>query len=467
MSRQGKPGPNPPLPPEVINRIETVQQYLDLEEETTSEGREPTLAIRLDRTGGIDLNAQRAPLPFRQIGAPAPEPLIARQDHRPPSPPPPPPAGRIGSQPVIPPSPPVPPSPSFGLPAATWPAATTMVAPLVPAPPPAPSAPVAAPALVAPAPLAAPPLAAPPLVAPAAVAPIAPPAPVALPIVAPPQPTGTIGQHFSLKQPSSAEPSPLIAEPATTPVPQRSKGARPRAVELVWAAPDAEERARAAPSLAEALGPAAPSGEAANKQRAVHRALARGVPAEDLELALWDSVDDDGVLEPPLVIAAGELELLFDAAEYALTLAPLVRPFADGDGEIGERIDKLCGTAERMPQASSLVERELGELRRVWAEREIALPIDEIEAEARRILVTRRKFRVVEIFQGAHLAALLRSEAHSGPVPVYLPEEARGRLPLDHQLNARLLVQLFPRQAAGEACPLAAAALAIARVVRS
>ncbi len=469
-----------PVSPEAAARIETVQRYLnDLEEETTSEGREPTLAIRMDRTGGIDLKAQRSPLPFRQVSTA--EPPVARTEHRPPSPPPPPPPGRIGAIPVIPPQPPVPPAPSFGLPSSSWSLASPMVGPpsppvMPPTPPPVPAPPMAVSPMavsqmtvspMAAPPMAAPPMAAPPMVAPGPVAPpIMTPAPVAPPIVAPPQPAGTIGQTFSMKQQSAPDSSPVIAEPATAPVPQRSQSARARAVELVWAAADAEERARGVPSLAEALGPAQ-SAEAGNKQRAVHRALARGAAVEDMELALWDSVDEDGVLEPPIVIAAGELELLFDPAEYAVTLVPLVRPFADADGELGERIEKMAGAAERTPEASGLVERELGELRKVWEEREIPLPIDELESEARRILITKRKFRMADIFQSAHVAALLRTEAHGIPVPVYLPAEARSRLPLDHKLNARLLLQLFPRQVAGEACPLAAAALAIARVVRS
>lgn len=52
-------------------------------------------------------------------------------------------------------------------------------------------------------------------------------------------------------------------------------------------------------------------------------------------------------------------------------------------------------------------------------------------------------------------------------MPVHLPEDACSRLPLQHRVDARLPVQFSPRQLTDEACPLAAAAQAVVRVMRA
>lgn len=241
-------------------------------------------------------------------------------------------------------------------------------------------------------------------------------------------------------------------------------------MELLWAESDAERRARRAPALAEALGAPVQTDDLTERQeaseRAVHRAIARLAPVESAERALWDAVDEDGVFLPPLAVVAGELELLFDEIEYAQSLVPLLRPFAEGDEGIGEQIERVSAVASRTTGATGALTRAMKELRKAWGESEITVPLEEMEAEARRGLLMKRRLRTIDLFQGTHLVALLRTEAHPGPLPVYLPDAARGRLPLGHRMDARLLVQLFPRQVADEPSPLAALALAIARVVR-
>lgn len=270
-------------------------------------------------------------------------------------------------------------------------------------------------------------------------------------------------------RPASELPAPIAVEPAPS-APPRAAEKKGRAIELLWAADSAESRARRVPALAELLGAPATAEDPDERREAsgrqVLRLLSRMRPAEDLQAAFWDAVDEDGCFQAPLVLVTGELALLVDDAEYAKILAPMLRPVAESDGELGERIDNLVLTAERWPEASRLIERELSALERAWSEQEMPIPMEEIEADAKRALVKSRRFRTLSIFEATHLASAVHTEAHKEPLPVYLPEQARGRLPLEDRFDVRMLVQLFPRQIADEPSPLCGKVIALARVIR-
>jgi hypothetical protein len=235
-------------------------------------------------------------------------------------------------------------------------------------------------------------------------------------------------------------------------------------LELLWWSEDPARKTDLGPIVAAALG-AATEGDPITR-RAVHRTLARSTPVEDAEQALFDAVDEDGVLTPPLVMIAGELELVVEDVELIKTLATLARPFTQGDDEVKAGLDAALAAADRLPGAIKLITQKLAELRRAWIEAELSVSLADLEADAQQILVCARRFRTLEIFQSVHVVALLRTPAHKGPLPVYLPVAARDHLPLESRFDARLLVELRPRQVAGEDSPVAAAVLAIAREIR-
>jgi hypothetical protein len=131
-----------------------------------------------------------------------------------------------------------------------------------------------------------------------------------------------------------------------------------------------------------------------------------------------------------------------------------------------DQLDAAVAVADRLPGAIKLMIQKLAELRRAWIDAELSMPLADLEAEAQQILVCARRYRTLEIFQSVHVVALLRTQAHKGPLPVYLPAAARDYLPLESRFDARLLVELRPRQVAGEDSPVAAAVLAIAREIR-
>ncbi|APR76959.1 Outer membrane protein, OmpA/MotB family protein [Minicystis rosea] len=309
----------------------------------------------------------------------------------------------------------------------------------------------------------------PPPAPPPSVRPPPPPAMAQSTVMAPPvmaPPPATFGQQLAQRQWSSSDAhSQSVPAPVETPAPRAATRSRGRALELLWCADDALSRAREAPLVAEVFSTDAQAeGQAA--LRAVHRGLARLSPIDDLALALWDAVDDDGALTPPIVAVTGEIELCFDDAELARTLAAVARPFAEGDGALEERIAAVTSVADQLPDASDLITRALDSLRSAWEEHEIAPPMEELEANARRILLKKRKLRTLSIFEAVHLVAQLRTSAHAGPVPVYLPEGALGRLPLESRFDVQLLAEVHPRQIEDEPCSLVLAVLAVGRVLR-
>jgi hypothetical protein len=280
-------------------------------------------------------------------------------------------------------------------------------------------------------------------------------------------PATTIGQQlaYSVKNEASGHAESAYSSSWQVPAPPPEPHVETRSpLELVWWSEDPARKADLGPLVAAALG-AASEGEPVTR-RAVHRTLARSTPLEDAEQALFEAVDEDGVLTPPFVMIAGELELVVEDAELIRTLAMLARPFTQGDDEVKAGLDGAVAIAERLPEAIKLMTQKLAELRRAWIEADLSMPLADLEAEARQILVCARRFRTLEIFQSLHVVGLLRTQAHQGPLRVYLPAAARDFLPLESRFDARLLVELRPRQVAGEDSPVAATVLAIAREIR-
>ena len=294
--------------------------------------------------------------------------------------------------------------------------------------------------------------------------PMPPPAPA--PVMSAP-PATTIGQQlaYGAKAESTGHAESAYAVPSwqvPAPPPEPRADARPP-LELLWWSEDPVRKAELGPVVAAALGAASEGQEIT--RRAVHRTLARSTPLEDVEGALFDAVEEDGILTPPLAVIAGEIELVVEDAELLKTLATLARPFTEGNGQIEARLDDAVAVADRLPGAVGLLARELAALHVAWAEAVLTMPLEVLEAEAVQILVHARRFRTLRVFQSDHVVGLLRTRAHEGPLPVYLPATAQDYLPLESRFDARLLVELRPRQVAGEASVVAAAVLAIAREI--
>lgn len=282
----------------------------------------------------------------------------------------------------------------------------------------------------------------------------------------PPPSTGTIGQNLALNRPPSDVPPPMPVEVPAAPLPAASLPAKRRPVELLWAAENATSAVRTAlPQQFTELTQGSVELTPAELRLAVHRHIAKSTPVEDAEKTLWDAVDEDGVFTPPVVVLAGRLELQFERVDYLKTLVGLVEPHTEGSaaGEVAERLMRTLDTA---PEAESLIAKAFSDLKNVWDDDEL-VPLSDLEGDAVRLLIAKRKYRTIDIFGSVHLVAYLETDAHPNSIPVYLPEAARGRLPLEHRFDAKILTRLCPRQMAEEDCSIAVEGLGVARILPS
>ena len=107
--------------------------------------------------------------------------------------------------------------------------------------------------------------------------------------------------------------------------------------------------------------------------------------------------------------------------------------------------------------------RAIDGLREAWLDDDEAEEFSQLEEEAADTLLEQRCFRVLEVFGARHIVAHLATNTAAAPWPVYLGESARPLLPMLRVFDARLLVELRPRQLASEASPVAGLVLAITR----
>ncbi|MFO0586244.1 MAG: DUF2169 domain-containing protein [Polyangiaceae bacterium] len=206
----------------------------------------------------------------------------------------------------------------------------------------------------------------------------------------------------------------------------------------------------------------------------VTRVLVRAEAVPDVEAALFSAIDDDGVLTPPLVVVAGEIELPFDETETLRTLVGAAGPLAAMDKKLKETID-LASDALGTPLGSSpdVAASFSARIREAWQRANRALSTDYLDVHTRRVLLEQRRYQTREILGAQWIRALLHASGPapaSGPsastnVPVYLPAELTRRLPLFVKFPARLLVEVLPAQDQSETHPVALRALALARVI--
>ena len=206
----------------------------------------------------------------------------------------------------------------------------------------------------------------------------------------------------------------------------------------------------------------------------VTRVLVRAEPVPDVEAALFSAIDEDGVLTPPLVVVAGEIEMPFDETETLRVLVGAAGPLAAMDKKLKETVD-LASDALGTPLGSSpdVAASFSARIREAWQRANRALSTDYLDVHTRRVLLEQRRYQTREILGSQWIRALLHA---SGPsptggtpantnVPVYVPSELMRRLPLFVKFPARLIVEVLPAQDQSETHPVALRALALARVI--
>ncbi|HVK69469.1 MAG TPA: hypothetical protein VM694_33660, partial [Polyangium sp.] len=209
-----------------------------------------------------------------------------------------------------------------------------------------------------------------------------------------------------------------------------------------------------------------PEEKAKDDRSRVSKVLTRATPTLDVEHALFSAVNDDGVLEPPLLVVAGDLEFPFDEIELLEVLSSAAAPLAVGDKKLKETLD-LANEARGTPLGSSAEVAASFSLRvrEAWAKANRMLPPDYLDVHSRRVLLERRKYQKRELSGAEWIRALLHGPMADKGIPTYLPIDLAKKLPLFSKFSARLIALALPQQDQSESQVVALRVLALARTV--
>lgn len=209
-----------------------------------------------------------------------------------------------------------------------------------------------------------------------------------------------------------------------------------------------------------------PEEKAKDDRARVTRVLSRAEPALDVEGALFSAVNDDDVIEPPLLAVAGDLELPFDEVETLRVLTSAANPLAVGDKKLKETLD-LANEALATPLGSSpeVAASFSLRVRDAWIRANRILPPDYLDVHTRRVLLEQRRYQMRDLLGAQWIRALVHTASGERPAPAYLPAELAKKLPLFVRFPARLVVEALPAQDQNEGHPVALRVLALARAV--
>ncbi|HRI65801.1 MAG TPA: hypothetical protein PK156_16255, partial [Polyangium sp.] len=218
--------------------------------------------------------------------------------------------------------------------------------------------------------------------------------------------------------------------------------------------------------------PATPPPEKTPEQKAkedksrVSRVISRATATNDVEQALYLALNDDGVLEPPLCLVAGEFELPFDEVETLKVLTSAATPLATADKKLKETID-LANEAMGTPlgQSPEVAANFSLRIREAWTKANRFLPPDYLDVHSRRVLLEQRKYQKRELTGEQWIRGVVFGVSGDKPIPAYLPADAGKSLPLFQKFPARLIVEVLPPQDQYEVHPIALRVHVLARTI--
>lgn len=199
----------------------------------------------------------------------------------------------------------------------------------------------------------------------------------------------------------------------------------------------------------------------------VLRVLSCGLPVDtnDLGSAIDRSLDDPNDLELPLFLVAGELRPTFDEVEALRAALAVAQPLAGSDkrmaAAVGVATDALAAPAPPLRQTAVALYRQLE-----TATNQLSLPPRYLAEQVEHALLTNRRYRKPTILGEPRIRADLASGSGAA-YPAYLSESLGLRLPMLTSFSVVALVELHPREDAGETSAEALLVTAIARVVRT
>jgi hypothetical protein len=209
--------------------------------------------------------------------------------------------------------------------------------------------------------------------------------------------------------------------------------------------------------------------EDVRQRRLVSRILARGEPtlAPGLTEAMSEAMTRDGTLEPPIVLAGGDLSFPFDPWETVKALLIAATPAAVADKKLKELLDaiqettRLSGIERSISVAEGLVTR----IRDAFAGSNNKLGAGWLDQQAERMLLEGRCYQKRALLGQTFLRCLLHMPGAEEGIPTYLPEALSKELPLVSRLRARVVAEVHGQQDQYETHPLALRALAVGRLI--
>jgi hypothetical protein len=202
-----------------------------------------------------------------------------------------------------------------------------------------------------------------------------------------------------------------------------------------------------------------------NKSK-VSRVISRANPTTDVEHALYSAINDDGVLEAPLCLVSGDLELPFDEIETLKVLTGAAAPLATGDKKLKETID-LANEALGTPlgQSPEVAANFSLRVREAWTKANRFLAPDYLEVHSRRVLLEQRKYQMREIVGAQWIRGLMHGVWGDKGIPTYLPADLAKKMPLFTKFPVRLIVEVMPQQDQYEQQAISLRVHALARLI--
>jgi hypothetical protein len=192
------------------------------------------------------------------------------------------------------------------------------------------------------------------------------------------------------------------------------------------------------------------------------------VDEEGVREAIGDAVADDGAFTPPLVLAAGDLQLPFDEIDTLKAAVALVKPVAGADPKLKEAVDNaedLLKTGLALAAAADKLTVRIREAFAQSASR--VLPANYLETQLDRALLVERRYQRRSVFGMPALRTLLVFGGSAQPVPTYLPDALATQLPMYQSFRVRVIAETDLQQDQYEQHPAALRVVALGRVARA
>ncbi len=195
--------------------------------------------------------------------------------------------------------------------------------------------------------------------------------------------------------------------------------------------------------------------------------LSRGEPtdADGVEFSLVRALEDESGFLPPLVLAAGDLELQFDELEALKATIAAVSPHVGANESLKKTVDGIQELFKTpFVQGASTVLTDLSRrLREAFAPVQKTLPTYDMEAHVQATLVDHRHYQKRTAFGQPRIRALFMSPGARAVVPAYLPDGIAKELPGFRRMRVRMIAEVRPRAEESEAGPAALRVLAVGR----